>query len=169
MGFVELIPGTQFIIDTRFDKEAGDLYQVGTDYSDLHKDVNVSDILLLDDGNIALRVTAIDDTRVVTKVVDGGKLSNNKGINKKGGGLTAPALTAKDKDDIKTAAKLGMDYVAVSFPRDADDIKLAKKLLKQAGSAAGVVAKIERVEAVENIDEIIRESDVVMVARGDLG
>lgn len=165
---VTLVTGDTFTIDSALDKNAGDHQQVGTDYENLAKDLKANDILLLDDGNIALQVTQINGTRVITQVLDGGKLSNNKGINKQGGGLTAPALTAKDKEDIKTAAALKMDYVAISFPRDAKDMQEAKALLKAAGSNAGVVAKIERVEAVKNIDEIIQASDAVMVARGDL-
>ena len=167
-GKIFLEKGATFIIDTDFDKEAGTETQVGTDYETLHKDLKAKDILLLDDGNISLVVSKVEGTRVITEVLDGGKLSNNKGINKKGGGLTAPALTDKDKEDIKTIAKCQMDYVAVSFPRDAADMNLARKLLKEAGSNAGLVAKVERVEAVANIDEIIEASDAIMVARGDL-
>jgi pyruvate kinase len=167
-GSVMLEHGAEFVIDSALGETDGDAHQVGTDYEDLARDLNAGDILLLDDGNISLKVNSVAASKVICSVLDGGKLSNNKGINKLGGGLSAPALTDKDKADIKTAAALGMDYVAVSFPRDAKDMELAKQLLTQAGSNAGVVAKIERVEAVANIDEIIRASDAVMVARGDL-
>ena len=167
-GFVELKNGQQFTIDSSLPKDVGDQNQVGTDYHDLHKDLKKHDMLLLDDGNLVFKVTAVRGTKVICEVIEGGRLSNNKGINKQGGGLTAPALTDKDKEDIKTAASLNVDYVAVSFPRDAADIKLAKRLVKKAGSNAGIIAKIERAEAVTHIDEIIRASDGVMVARGDL-
>jgi len=167
-GSVMLEEGAEFVIDSALDETAGDVHQVGADYEDLAKDLKSGDTLLLDDGNISLQVNGVSDTKVMCTVLDGGKLSNNKGINKLDGGLSAPALTDKDKEDIKTAAALQMDYVAVSFPRDAKDMELARQLLTQAGSSAGVVAKVERVEAVANIDEIIIASDAVMVARGDL-
>ena len=161
--------GAQFILDAQIDTDSGTLDAVGIDYKSLPKDVKKNDILLLDDGKIVLKVVSHTDTTITTTVINGGTLSNNKGINKKGGGLTAPALTEKDKTDIKIAAELEVDYVAVSFPRDAKDIALARKLLKEAGwENAGIIAKIERVEALENIIEIIEASDGVMVARGDL-
>lgn len=165
---VELQNGAKFILDAKLDKEAGDETQVGIDYPDLPKDVKQDDILLLDDGKIVLKVISTDGVRVITEVVDGGTLSNNKGINKMGGGLTAPALTDKDKEDIKFLAKLNVDYVAVSFPRDANDMIEARTLLQKVGCRAGLVAKIERTEAVGNIIEIIEASEAVMVARGDL-
>ena len=167
-GSVKLEEGGAFIIDTAYDKTAGNQEVVGTDYEQLHKDLAASDVLLLDDGNIRLEVASVKGTQVICKVIDGGKLSNNKGINKLGGGLSAPALTSKDKEDIKTAAKLKMDYVAVSFPREGSDMHEARRLLEKAGSNAGLVAKVERCEAVEHMDDIIHASDAVMVARGDL-
>jgi pyruvate kinase len=165
---IQLAEGAIFYLDADLDKEAGDEHQVGIDYKELPRDVVPNDILLLDDGKIVLKVIETNGVRVKTTVVEGGTLSNNKGINKKGGGLTAPALTDKDKRDIVFIGGLHVDYVAVSFPRDANDIKEAKALLKAAGSSAGIIAKIERTEAVENIIEIIQEADGVMVARGDL-
>ena len=126
------------------------------------------DTLLLNDGLIKLTIEAVRGEQVHTRVVLGGELSNNKGINKAGGGLTAPALTAKDMEDIRTAAGLGIDYVAVSFPKSGDDMRLARALLQAAGSNALLVAKIERVEAIENLNNILEATDGVMVARGDL-
>ena len=116
-----------------------------------------------------LQVTEIKGTKIHTVVLNGGVLSDNKGINRRGGGLTAASLTDKDKQDIKFAADINIDYLAVSFPRNAADINLARKLLNDAGGQAGIVAKIERAEALENIDEIIEASEVIMIARGDLG
>ena len=165
---VVLKKGADFILDADMDREAGDEKAVGIDYKALPKDVTKGDILLLDDGKIVLVVDEVRGNKVHCKVKVGGKLSNNKGINKKGGGLTAPALTEKDKEDIKTAAMLEVDYVAVSFPRDRKDLEYARKLLTEAGSKAGIVAKVERAEAVSNIEAIIQASDAVMVARGDL-
>ncbi len=167
-GQIELSKDQTFTLDAELDVDAGDQTQVGIDYKDLPSDVTAGDILLLDDGKIVLQVASVEGGKIHCQVTTAGILSNNKGINKKGGGLSAPALTEKDKQDIKIAANLNVDYVAVSFPRDAQDIELARELLKEAGSTAGVVAKIERIEAVENIDNIIKASDAVMVARGDL-
>lgn len=171
-GPVMLAIGDEFIIDASLERDAGNQTQVGTDYKELPEDVEQGDILLVDDGRVELRVTGIDGVRVATVCTVAGKLSNNKGINLKGGGLSAPALTEKDMDDIKTAAEIGVDYLAVSFPRSADDIKKARQMVRAAGGGAHIVAKIERAETVydrELLDDIIRASDVVMVARGDLG
>ncbi|WP_395946275.1 pyruvate kinase [Caedibacter taeniospiralis] len=167
-GKVILKNGDPFILDAERDKNAGDETSVGIDYKELPNDVKKGDVLLLDDGKIVLTVIKVEGVKVHCKVTVGGKLSNNKGINKKGGGLTAPALTEKDIEDIKTAAALEVDYVAVSFPRDAKDMEYARKLLQESGSEAGVVAKIERTEALTHIEEIIKACDAVMVARGDL-
>ena len=169
---IELEQGDIFVLDADLDVDAGDQNQVGIDYKELPKDCKVDDILLLDDGRLELQVTAIEQNRIITKVCIGGTLSNNKGINRKGGGLSAPALTEKDMQDIKTAALMDVDYLAVSFPRTADDIKLAENLAKQAGCKCGMVAKIERAETVADdqvLDDIIIASAAVMVARGDLG
>jgi len=126
-------------------------------------------MLLLNDGQIVLEVVKVDDPRIATRVVVGGELSDNKGINKQGGGLSAGALTDKDRIDIKLAAELGVDYLAVSFARDGDDMDEARELLRREGGHGFLVAKIERSEALENLDRIILASDAVMVARGDLG
>ncbi len=142
---------------------------MGTTYPELVGDVHPGDTLLLDDGAIELRVDSVAGGRIDCRVVVGGKLSNNKGINKKGGGLSAPALTEKDKDDIRFAAEIGADYLAVSFVRNGDDIRLARELFQEAGGKGGIVAKIERAEALLAVDDIIDAADVIMVARGDLG
>jgi pyruvate kinase len=166
---VELKDGQAFALDTAHDINAGNEEVVGCAYKDLPKDVKPGNILLLNDGLIELEVTAVSGARIDTKVVVGGELSNRKGVNLKGGGISAPALTDKDLEDIKFAASRGVDYIAVSFARDAADMHLARKLLREAGSPAHVCAKIERQEAIHNLVEIIEASDVVMVARGDLG
>ena len=160
--------GANFILDSAAGDVEGDDTKVGIDYKALPEDVDSGDTLLLDDGKIVLTVTKVINSQIHCQVTVGGILSNNKGINKKGGGLSAPALTKKDKADIKTAVALAVDYVAVSFPRDAKDLDYARQLLEEAGSTAGIVAKIERTEAIENINEIIKASDAIMVARGDL-
>lgn len=164
--------GQPFVLDMLLDSNAGDITRVGCDYKTLADDVIVGDRLLLDDGRLVLEVSAIGGQEIHTRVVVGGKLSNNKGINKEGGGLSAAALTEKDKRDIKTAVEIGVDYLAVSFPRSAADMQEARKLLGEEGKEIGLVAKIERAEAVaddEILDGIIMASEAVMVARGDLG
>ncbi|NRA84752.1 MAG: pyruvate kinase [Gammaproteobacteria bacterium] len=169
---IELLNGDTFILDADLDKDVGDQHQVGIDYKQLPNDVNVGDVLLLDDGRVQLEVTAIEGSKVITTVLIGGPLSNNKGINKQGGGLTAAALTEKDKADILTAAEIGVDYLAVSFPRNGDEMRYARNLAEKAGLKTKLVAKIERAEVVatdEALDDVILASDVVMVARGDLG
>ena len=168
-GEILLREGQAFAVDATLDDEAGDDSVVGTAYEHLHRDVNVDDILLVNDGQIRLKVTSIDGSRINTEVEIGGRLSNKKGINLQGGGLSAPALTEKDKADIRLAAELDADYLAVSFVRSASDIDEARSLLREAGGDGRIVAKIERTEAVQNIDEIVRATDVIMVARGDLG
>lgn len=168
---VKLIIGQPFTLDATLDRDAGDQTQVGLDYKALIEDARIGDILLLDDGRVELKVTETFPHKLHTEVLVGGWLSNNKGINRLGGGLSAKALTDKDKEDIKTAADIGVDYVAVSFPRDAADMHEARALLQAAGSNAGLIAKIERAETVadpEILDDIIRASEAVMVARGDL-
>ena len=169
---VTLTVGDDFILDAALGRDEGDVRQVGIDYKKLPEDVESGDILLLDDGRVQLQVTAVEGDKVHTKVIVGGPLSNNKGINKQGGGLTADALTDKDKQDIITAAKIGVDYLAVSFPRCGDDLRYARRLAEDAGLSTCIVAKVERAEAVatdEALDDIIIASDAVMVARGDLG
>ena len=168
-GSVELEKGQAFTLDIDYDATAGTNEVVGCVYRELPDDLKVGSVLVLDDGRIVLEVTALDGGKVITKVIVGGTLSNRKGINLRGGGLSAPAITDKDRADLKTAVELDIDYLGVSFPRDAADIHHARKLLQEAGSDAAIVAKIERAEAVENIDEILEATDVIMVARGDLG
>jgi pyruvate kinase len=168
-GPVTLDDGDTFTLDTAMDPGAGTRAGVGVSYKALPHDVVPGDILLLNDGLIALEVASVDGTRIVTRVTLGGELSNNKGLNKQGGGLSAGALTAKDREDIGTAAELGVDYLAVSFVRNAEDVKEAKRLLKAAGGDGRIVAKIERGEAIDELENIVRASDAVMVARGDLG
>ncbi len=171
-GSIELSIGDSFALDSTLDEAMGDQQQVGIDYKKLPSDCRIGDTLMLDDGRIQLEVTKVNNLRVETIVSVAGTLSNNKGINLKGGGLSAPALTEKDKDDIKTAVEMDVDYLAVSFPRTAEDIEITRKLVQQAGGKAGIVAKIERAETVASediLDEIILASEAVMVARGDLG
>ncbi len=171
-GKIQLANGDAFTLDANLGTISGDQHQVGLDYKDLPQDCKTGDILMLDDGRIQLRVTAVEGSQVKTEVVIGGTLSNNKGINLQGGGLSAAALTDKDKRDIKLAAELDMDYVAVSFPRTADDLNEARQLLRTADGRAEIIAKVERAETVtsaEALDAIIMASDGVMVARGDLG
>ena len=168
---VTLRAGQTFILDATMDKEAGDEQAVGIDYEQLIRDVVPGDILVLDDGRIEMVVNQVDDHNITSTVLIGGPLSNNKGLNKRGGGLSAEALTAKDREDIVTAAQLEADYVAVSFVRTAEDMHTARQLLRDAGSQAGLVAKIERAELAHDtdaLDAVILASDAVMVARGDL-
>lgn len=166
---VTLEEGQDFALDINLDANAGDNTQVGITYEPLALEVKPGSRLLLDDGRIVLDVVNVKNMRVNCSVVVGGDLSNNKGINLLGGGLSAAALTDKDKEDIKTIAKMNCDYVAISFPRCAEDLFEARRLLEAAGCYAGIVAKVERAEALDVMDEIILASDVVMVARGDLG
>lgn len=165
---IALKDGQRFVLDARLADNAGTEETVGLTYKALPQDVKAGDVLILGDGEISLRVVEVQGARIVCTVENGGELSDHKGINRQGGGLSAEALTDKDLRDIKFAAELGVDYLAVSFPRDAADIEQARKLLRAAGSRAGIVAKIERAEAIHNLDDIIRASDAVMIARGDL-
>ncbi|MGA9852105.1 MAG: pyruvate kinase [Gammaproteobacteria bacterium] len=167
-GRITLKDGQRFVLDAQLADNAGTEETVGLTYKALPQDVKAGDILILGDGEISLRVGEVQGARIVCLVENGGELSDHKGINRQGGGLSATALTDKDLRDIKFAAELGVDYLAVSFPRDAGDIERARTLLREAGSNAGLVAKIERAEAIQNLDEIIRTSDAVMIARGDL-
>jgi pyruvate kinase len=164
--------GQEFILDADLGKLEGTDKAVGIDYKALPDDVHAGDILLLDDGRIQLKVIRVEGRKVITEVTVAGKLSNNKGINRLGGGLSAEALTEKDKQDILTAAKMQVDYLAVSFPRSGADLDYARSLAVAAGCNAKICAKVERAETVacdEAIDNIINASDAVMVARGDLG
>ncbi len=170
-GKVQLEPGGKFVLDAQR-TEPGDLDGVGLDYKELPRDVKAGDTLLLNDGLIVLVVDAVRGEQVFTTVKLGGELSNNKGINKQGGGLTAPALTGKDMEDIKTAMSFQADYVAVSFPKNATDMEMARQLCNVAAAGynhkPGLIAKIERAEAIPRLEEIMKASDGVMVARGDL-
>jgi pyruvate kinase len=168
-GKITLKPDDKFILDAACKAEEGNQERVGITYKPLPKDVKAGDILLLDDGRIVLKVNKIVGSEVRCIVIVGGILSNSKGINRQGGGLSADALTAKDRVDITYIAEMQVDYLAVSFPRSAKDIEDARKLLLAAGSQAGIIAKIERAEALDNSEEIIKASDAIMVARGDLG
>jgi pyruvate kinase len=168
-GKVLLQEGDGFFLDSTLEARAGTSAGVGVAYKDLPTDVKASDVLLLNDGQITLSVERIEGTRIHTRVVNGGELSDHKGINRQGGGLSAPALTEKDRADIRIAADLQVDFLAVSFVRSADDVSEARQLLRDAGGHGLIVAKVERTEAVRNIDEIIDAADIIMVARGDLG
>ncbi len=170
-GKVMLENGAAFVLDGAM-TELGDINGVGLDYKELPRDVRPGDTLLLNDGLIVLTVNEVRGEKVLTRVKVGGELSNNKGINKQGGGLTAPALTAKDMDDIKTAMAFQCDYMAVSFPKSATDMEMARQLANVAGEAyrhkPAMIAKIERSEAIPQLEAILRASDGIMVARGDL-
>ena len=170
-GKALLEPGARFVLDAQR-TELGDATAVGLDYKELPRDVKAGDVLLLNDGLIVLTVESVQGEKVVTVVTVGGYLSNNKGINKQGGGLTAPALTAKDMEDIRTAMAFQADYVAVSFPQNATDMEMARQLCNVAAAEyrhkPGLIAKIERAEAIPNLVEILKASDAIMVARGDL-
>jgi pyruvate kinase len=165
-GRVTLKTGQTFVLDA--DCEIGNEDRAGLDYKELPRDVAPGAILLLNDGLIRLRVEVVVGNAITTHVEVGGVLSNNKGINRQGGGLTAPALTAKDMDDMKTAVAIEADYLAVSFPKNKEDMYMARQLLRAAGGKALLIAKIERAEAITALEEIIEASDGIMVARGDL-
>lgn len=166
---VSLGDGDSFYLDSSLGLMDGNQDGVGVALDSLHEDLSAGDILLLNDGMITLSVEKIVGTRIHTTVVNGGILSDHKGINLKGGGLSAGALTDVDKRNIRLAAEMNLDFLAVSFVRNGDDVREARELLHAAGGHALIVAKIERAEAVDNIQSIIEASDVIMVARGDLG
>ena len=168
-GHVTLAEGEPFALDPAIEAHDGTAAGVGISYPDLAKDVRVGDELILGDGQIELEVVAVRGARVEARVTVGGEVSDHKGINRRGGGLSAEALTPKDREDVRTAAALEMDYLAVSFVRQAADVDEARGLLRAAGSEALVIAKIERSEAIPRLDEICKASDAIMVARGDLG
>jgi len=165
-GKITLGVGDRFILDAQC--QLGNQERVGLDYTNLPNDVSSGNVLLLDDGRIVLDVDRVTGHEIHTTVRHGGELSNNKGINRQGGGLSAPALTAKDMDDIRTAAQIGADFLAVSFPKSAADMYMARQLMFACGGHALTIAKIERVEAVAALEEILDASDGLMVARGDL-
>ena len=166
-GKITLKTGDLFILDA--DCELGNQDHVGLDYKTLPQEVTEGVVLLLDDGRITMQVDRVKGNQIHCLVLNGGTLSNNKGINRQGGGLSADALTKKDREDIKTAVALEADYIAMSFPKTALDVELARTLVKKAGGTASIIAKIERAEAIDNLESIIEASDAIMVARGDLG
>lgn len=166
-GKITLKTGDLFILDA--DCELGNQDHVGLDYKTLPQEVEEDVVLLLDDGRITMQVSRVKGNQIHCVVLSGGVLSNNKGINRQGGGLSAEALTKKDREDIKTAVALEADYIAMSFPKTALDVELARTLVKKAGGNASIIAKIERAEAIDNLESIIEASDAIMVARGDLG
>jgi pyruvate kinase len=168
-GSAHLRDGDTFFLDSALGLNDGDQDGVGVALDTLHEDVSPGDTLLLNDGLISLIVDRVEGTRIHTTVENGGILSDYKGINLKGGGLSASALTDIDRENIKLAAELEADFLAVSFVRSADDVREARRLFEEAGGRGLIVAKIERTEAVDDIDSIIEVSDVIMVARGDLG
>ena len=167
LGKITLKTGDLFILDA--DCELGNQDHVGLDYKTLPQEVTEGVVLLLDDGRITMQVDRVKGNLIHCLVLNGGVLSNNKGINRQGGGLSADALTKKDREDIKTAVALEADYIAMSFPKTALDVELARTLVKKAGGTASIIAKIERAEAIDNLESIIEASDAIMVARGDLG
>jgi len=171
---IDLANGDKFILDAKWGEngELGNQERVGLDYKQLPNDLKPNDVLLLNDGLIVLTVDKIVGHEIYTTTKIGGELSNNKGINRQGGGLTAPALTAKDMEDIKTAMSFQADYLAISFPKNATDMEMARQLANIAGEPFGhkpmMIAKIERAEAIPALQEILNASDGIMVARGDL-
>ena len=168
-GKIQLIEGKKFKINTNLSSNDGDESQIGISYKKLANDLKVKDKLLIDDGRIVLSVLSINKNIIDCKVVTGGELTNSKGINLQAGGLSAGPVTNKDVEDMKHATKIEVDFIAISFPRDAKDIKKARKMMEKCNCNAQIIAKIERADALNNIDEIIRESDAIMIARGDLG
>ena len=165
-GKIVLKTGDPFVLDANV--VTGDAQRVGLDYKELPRDVKAGDVLLLDDGKLVLDVVNVQGSEIQTVTRHGGVLSNNKGINRQGGGLTAPALTPKDIDDIRTAAEMKVDYLAVSFPKSGADMYMARELLRAAGGHAMLIAKIERAEAIPALEDIMHACDGIMVARGDL-
>ena len=168
-GRIELAEGQAFTLDTALEPSAGSIDRVGVAYKELPRDVAAGDTLLLADGQIVLDVKSVGTTAIETRVRVGGALSDRKGLNRQGGGISAPAISDRDREDIRFVAEESIDYMAVSFARDAADIEEARRLVRAAGGDARIVAKVERHEAVDNLAGIIDASDVVMVARGDLG
>ena len=168
-GPVDLLPGDPFVLDCRPGAALGNATGVGVSYYGLPQDVHPGDVLLLDDGLVGLTVNEVVGTEVRTTCLIGGRLSDRKGLNRQGGGLSVDALSDKDRNDIKLSAEIGCDFLAISFVRSAHDMDEARRLLHEAGGSAALVSKIERADAIPVLGEIIDASDVVMVARGDLG
>ena len=157
-GKIKLASGDNFTIDTALDAEKGTQSSVGCTYKELTKNVGVGEQLLIDDGRIVLEIKKIDKTKIITNVITGGILHDTKGLNKKGG-ISAPSLAKKDFQDIALAAELQVDYLAISYPINAKDINHARDLLRKEGGDAAIISKIERSEAIHNIDELIEASD----------
>ncbi|MGH8120140.1 MAG: pyruvate kinase [Gammaproteobacteria bacterium] len=168
-GRVQLREGSTFVIDTELPPNSGDEKHVGVSYKNLPRDVRAGDTLLIDDGRIVLAVREVHSHEVNCEVITGGELSDSKGLNLKGGGLSTVALTDKDKKDLQHAVKIGADFIAISFVRSADDVLYTRRLLDELDSKARIIAKIERTEALDHIESIIEASDAIMIARGDLG
>ncbi len=168
-GSIWLDEGDEFILDPEWGADAGDEHHVGVTYPELPRDVKAGDTLMIDDGRIVMKVERVRGTAVHCVVTRGGQLSDSKGLNREGGGLSAESLTPKDKQDLKHAVAQGADYIAVSFARTGGDILAARKLVQKAGGGCGIIAKIERAEAIRHIDDILAAADGIMVARGDLG
>lgn len=168
-GPVTLESGDVFTLDASEDAGPGDQSGIGVTYKGLADDVSAGDLLLLDDGMVTMRAIEIQGKKIICEVEVGGVLGDRKGINVQGGGLSLPGIAEHDIEDIPRAAAMGVDFLAVSFPRNAEDMNEARRLLREAGSPARLVAKIERTEAITNLEEIIAASDVVLIARGDLG
>jgi pyruvate kinase len=168
-GSIELKAGDVFTLDASDEPAPGNKSRVGLTYKGLANDVSKGDLMLLDDGLLTMRVVDIKQTDIICEVETGGVLGDRKGINVQGGGLSLPGIAEHDIEDIPRAAAMGADYLAVSFPRNAEDMNDARRRLRAAGSQAKLVAKIERTEAIENLEEIIAATDVVLIARGDLG
>lgn len=168
-GRINLKEGDPFILDMQMDAGSGSKERIGVTYKKLARDVKRGNRLLLDDGRIVLEVEKVKGHEIFCRTVVGGELSNSKGINLQGGGLSADGLTAKDKSDLAHAARLGVDYIAISFVRSARDVVIPRGMLKKLKSSAHIIAKIERTEALQNAEEIISAADAIMIARGDLG
>ena len=168
-GQIMLERNAAFVLDAGLDEQAGDATRVGVTYDKLPMEVQPGNLLLIDDGRVALRVREVRGKEVYCEVVRGGELSGHKGINIPGSRLSLRALTAKDRSDLRHAAEAGVDYFAISFVRDVDDVHEARRLVRAAGSEAGIISKFERGEVLDNADAIIEASDAIMIARGDLG
>lgn len=168
-GSVELQAGDTFTLDASAEPAPGTRQRVGVTYKGLAEDVSIGDLLLLDDGMLTMRVKEVKAKDIICTVEAGGELGDRKGINVQGGGLSLPGIAQHDIEDIPRAAAMGADYLAVSFPRNAEDMHEARRRLREAGSEARVVAKIERTEAITNLEAIIAASDAILIARGDLG
>lgn len=166
---IKLEENAEFILDADFDEKKGTDKKVGLDYKVLPQQVKTGDSLLLSDGRIELTVKKVQGNQIICRVKIGGSLASNQGLNRKGGGLAAPALTEQDREDIRLAAELNMDYLALSFPKNSKDVKETRQFMQQVGCKSLLITKIERAEALTDLDAMIKASDGIMVARGDLG